>query len=255
MTRSFFLSLAVAAGLLLGPALPVRAQDAGPTPRQIQTMIDTGQSAQALQALKGVLQQHPESGVAWYLAAEAQDARGNETAAAQALAKAEQYAPGLPFADPQKAAALQAHIQKGLNAPAAGHAGISVALLVIGGLVLLFILLRLFSGLRRGPVPFYRPPYPGNPNMPYGAQGPNGPYGPGGFGGFGGGLGGSILGGLAAGAGFAAGERIVDGMMGGHEAQAAPPDQGLGQSQDDGLLGDPGWDAGGGDDDLNNNSW
>lgn len=260
MTKLSFISLALAGGLFLAPALPAFAQDQGPTPRQIQTLIDNGQDAQAVQTLKGVLQQHPDSGTGWYLMAEAQDARGNEGAAAQALAKADQYAPGLPFADPQKAAALRAHVNGGLSSSGARHSagGFSPVLLVIGGLVLLFILLRLFSGFRRGAInPAYRP-YPGNPNAPYGAYGPNGPnpYGPASSGPMGGGLGSSIVTGLAAGAGFAAGERIVDGLMGGRDAQAAQPQQDFTPDRDDGLLGNPGWDDGSdGSDDLNNNSW
>jgi uncharacterized protein len=258
MTKLFFIPLAV--GLLLAPALPAFAQTQGQTPRQIQTLIDNGQSGQAVQSLKGVLQQHPDSGTAWYLMAEAQDARGNESAAAQALAKADQYAPGLPFASAQKAAALREHINGGLSSSVAGHSagGISPVLLVIGGLVLLFILLRLFSGFRRGAMNPINRAYPGNPNAPYGGYGPNGPnpYGPAGYGPMGGGLGSSIITGLAAGAGFAAGERIVDGMMGGNGAQAAQPQQDFTPDRDDGLLGNPGWDdSGGGGDDLNNDSW
>ncbi|MGE4482342.1 tetratricopeptide repeat protein [Acidocella sp.] len=258
MTRFSLIPMALAGGLLLAPALPAFAQTEGPTPRQIQSMIDNGQAGSATQALNGVLQHHPDSGTAWYLMAEAQDARGNENAAAQALAKAEQYAPGLPFANQQKAEALRAHINGGLKNAGMGHAGggFSPVLLVIGGLVLLFVLLRLFSGFRRGAMnPAYRR-YPGNPNAPYGAYGPNGqpPYGPTGYGPMGGGLGSSIMTGLAAGAGFAAGERVVDGLMGGHEAQAAPPQQDFTPDQDDGLLGDPGWGDSGGDD-LNDNSW
>ncbi|GAN79196.1 tetratricopeptide repeat protein [Acidocella aminolytica] len=259
MTKNIFRSLALAGALALAPALPAFAQSQGASPRQIQTMIDTGQSAQALQALKGVLDQHPQSGVAWYLAAEAQDARGNENAAAQALAKADQYAPGLPFADPQKAAALRTHIDRGLKAGGGvSHAlgGVSPVLLVIGGLLLLFVLLRLVSGFRRGGMNLGYRRYPGNPNAPYGPNGPNGPYGPGGgYGPMGGGLGSSIVTGLAAGAGFAAGERIVDGLMGGNEAQAAQPQQDFMPNQDDGLMGDPSWDMGGGNDDLNTDSW
>lgn len=259
MIKLPFFTLALAGGLLLSPTLPAFAQAQGPTPRQIQTLIDSGQDAQAVQTLKGVLQQHPESGPAWYLMAEAQDGRGNENAAAQALAKADQYAPGLPFADAQKAAALRAHIKGGLVSKGATHSvgGFSPVLLVIGGLVLLFILLRLFSGFRRGAMnPAYRG-YPDNPNAPYGNYGPNGPppYGSGGYGPMGGGLGSSIVTGLAAGAGFAAGERIVDGLMGGNEAQAAPQ-QDFTPGQDDGLIGNPGWDDSSNfDDDLNNNSW
>lgn len=255
MSKFSALSMVFAVALAVAPVLPAVAQEQGLTPQQVQTMISTGETGQAVQALKQILSQHPHSGVAWYLMAEAQDAKGSEAAAAQALAKADQYAPGLPFADPQKASALRAHINNGLAANGAHHSGgVSIVLLVIVALIALFVLLRMVAGWgRRTPM---NPPYPGNPNMPYGGYGPNGPppYGPGG--GFGGGLGSSIVTGLAAGAGFAAGERIVDGLMGGNGAQAAqPPAQQDFPSgpQDDGLQGDPGW--GGDDNNLNGDSW
>ena len=252
------LFLCLAGSLLLATTFPAFAQNAEPSPQQMQALINSGLSGQAIEQLNGVLNQHPDSATAWFLMAEAQDAQGNETAAAQALAKADQYAPGLPFADPQKAAALRAHIDGGITSPTTGarHShGISPVLLVIGGLILLFVLLRLFSGVRRQQV--YRT-YPGNPNSPYGVYPPGGPnpYGPGGYGPMGGGLGSSIISGLAAGAGFAAGERILDGMMGGYDAQGAQPQQDFAPDRDDGLLGNPGWgDSSNIDDGLNNNNW
>ncbi|MCB5945274.1 tetratricopeptide repeat protein [Acidocella sp. KAb 2-4] len=241
MNKVFFAPFALAGALLLGTA--AQAQ----TPHDIQSMIAAGQETQAVQALNNVLTQHPNSGVAWYLLAEAQDAQGHESAAAQALAKAQQIAPGLPFANAQDVAALQAHVAAAPPRPAAHHA--SPALMVIGGLVLMFLLLRLF-GRRRAYAPYGAPGMPGGPTG-YGNPG----YGPGGgFAGFGGGgLGGSLLGGLAAGAGFAAGERIIDGMMGGGSAQAATPDF-PDPGRDDGLLGNPGWDDSGGGG-IDTNSW
>lgn len=261
MSKISALSMVFAAALAVAPAMPAFAEGQAPSPVQIQTMIKTGENSQAVQALKGVLAQHPDSGVAWYLMAEAQDARGHEDAAAQALAKADQYAPGLPFANPQAASALRAHINNGLEASSAPHksGGVSIVLLVIVALIALFVVMRMVAGWgRRTRV---NPPYPGNPNMPYGGgYGPNGPgpYGPSGGmgGGMGGGLGSSIVTGLAAGAGFAAGERIVDGLMGGNNAEAAPPAQQdfPAGPQDDGLTGDPGW-GNSDDDNLNSDSW
>lgn len=254
MSKFSALSMVFAAAFVLAPALPARAQQQGPTPSQIQTMIQAGQSGQAVQALKGVLGQHPDSGVAWYLMAEAQDAKGHEEAAAQALAKADQYAPGLPFANQQDAQALRAHVNNGLESSGTHHAngGISIVLLVIVALIALFVLLRMVAGWgRRSPM---ARPYQANPNMPYGGgYGPNGqnPYGP--AGGMGGGLGSSIITGLAAGAGFAAGERIVDGLMGGSDAQASNQQDFPAGPQDDGLMGDPGWDDNGNN--LNSDGW
>ena len=259
MRKVSFRSLVLAGALTLAPALPALAQSL--TPVEIQSMISSGQAGQAAQDLKSVLAQHPKSGTAWYLMAEAQDAQGHGAAAAQALSKADAYAPGLPFANAQDVAALRTHIQNDAaqSAPRAHH-GISPLFLVIGGFLVLFIVLRMLSGFRRSMVGG-QPGYPGAANMPYGGYGPNGQpsYGPTGGGmGMGGGLGSSIVTGLAAGAGFAAGERIVDGLMGGGQAQAQQPQQDFNPGpQDDGLMGNPGWDSSSDNDDdgLGGNSW
>jgi hypothetical protein len=223
--------LALVAVVVAGFSGVARAQSV--TPGQIQAQIAGGDVGTAIGELQTAVQVHPDSGVAWYLMAEAQDAAGHEGAARDALAKAEQLAPGLPFANQQDVAALQAHVE------AHGGGGISAMVLVIGGLVVLFVLFRLFSrmffGGRRTVPMGYGPAYDGRPQYPAG-------YGPS----SGGGIGSSLLTGLAAGAGLAAGERIVDDMMG----QDRVPDQGQGFDQDpprdDGLQGDPGWDDSGG---------
>ena len=238
--------LTVLSLFLLAWQAPAFAQT-GPTPRQIQGMIAAGQEAPALDALHNVLQAHPDSGIAWYLVAEAQDAQGNTGPARDALAKAEQYAPGLPFAKPGEVAALQAHL-----APhgAAAGGGMGPVAVVIGVFVLLFLGIRFFLRSRRGFGPygggFQNGFNDGRPNMPFGPQG-------------GGGLGSSIISGLAAGAGFAAGERIIDGMLGGDRGGFIQPGGNSGvPDRDDGLSGSPGWDNGGSDNsgiDDSNNSW
>ncbi len=230
---------------------PASAQST--SPQQIQALIAAGRAQTALNELQAVLQAHPDSGVAWYLSAEAQDASGNEAAARSALANAEQYAPGLPFARPNEVAALQSHLAApvagGGTLPVAAHSGISPALVGIIGLVILFLIVRLLFRPRR----ILAPGYPGG----YGPAGPApGPYpygpGPGGFppGGMGSGLGGSLLGGLAAGAGFAAGERVIDDVfanrnapVGGNFQQDQDFNNGI-PDRDDGLQGNPGWDDG-----------
>ncbi len=226
--------------LLIGTLLlakPAAAQDASPA--QIQGMITAGQDTQAIQALDNVLAAHPKSGVGWYLLAEAYDAQNNEDAAGSALNMAARTNPGLPFADPQRLAELQAHIAAA-QPRSSGH----TVMLVIGGLLLLMIVLRFLPGRDAGSRNYgytAPPPPPGTP--PYGfGYGPN----------TGGGLGSALMGGLAAGAGFAAGERIIDGMMGQPSQQPGPD-----QSRDDGLTGNPGWDGTGtpSDDDLSNTGW
>ena len=261
-----FRTILLAAALFAGAGLSLApARAASPTPQQIQALIAGGHPDAALADLRGALRAHPQSGVAWYLKAEAEDATGRIAAARASLARAEAYAPGLPFADPGRVAALKAHLA---DAPAAPRSGVHVhpAVMVIGGLVVLFLLVRWFGHNRRA----MQAPWPGAPGYGPGGMPPNGapPYGaPGGGmgGGFGGGgLGSSLMTGLAAGAGFAAGERIIDGLAGGSHAGtpmidpsggdpgAPPPDR------DDGLLGNPGWDsgdAGGGNDFDPDNNW
>jgi hypothetical protein len=228
MTQKIF-SLALLAALLASVGL-ARAQTA--SPREIQALIAAGEPQAALNDLAPVLQAHPNSGMAWYLDAEAQDAAGNESAARTALATAEQDAPGLPFAKPDAVAALQAHL-----AQSSSKGGFSMSpVMIILGLVVLFVLFRLFR--RRRPA-YYPPQRYGDappPGYGYGQQG-------------GGGLGSSLLGGLAAGAGFAAGERIIDDMTG---RDQGPVDSAWGADpipdRDDGLSGSPDWDSGGSSD-------
>jgi len=242
-----------AAFLLLAGALvfsaPAHAQAAAPvpTPEQIQGMINAGQETQALQALQNVLAAHPKSAVGWYLLAEAYDAQGKESAASDAINMASRIAPGLPFANQQEAAALRAHIANS-QSPNSGH----IALYVIVGLVLLMLLLRVLPGrdvAQRNYGYTAPPPPPGTPPYGYG-------YGPP----LGGGIGSALVGGLAAGAGFAAGERMIDGMMGQNGGPMIDPgnmQQGPDLSRDDGLMGNPGWDGSGtpSPDDLSNTGW
>lgn len=228
-TAAIFAVFLVAAGA-------ARAQSV--TPGQIQAQIAGGDVQAAIAELQTAVRVHPDSGVAWYLMAEAQDAAGHESAARAALAKAEQFAPGLPFANAQDVAALQAHVD------AHGGGGMSMVFMLIAGLAVLFVLFRLFFRGRVAAPMAYGPAYDGRPQYPAG-------YGPGYAPGPGGGLGSSLLTGLAAGAGLAAGERIVDDMMG--QNQVNDSGQGFGQDnfnqdsgRDDGLQGDPGWDDSGG---------
>jgi hypothetical protein len=205
------------------------------TPQQIQAQIANGQAGQALNELTQVLQTHPDSGPAWYLTAEAQDALGNESAARTALANAQTYAPNLPFAKPDDVAALQAHING-----TAHHGGGMGHVVLIGAILFgLFILLRTFLRARR-PVPMgygegYNPGggYPGQPGYP--------PAGGGGFGS-------NLMGGLAAGAGFAVGERVIDDVMGNRFNNDPGQQIDPAADRDDGLNGSPGWDDNNNDD-------
>jgi uncharacterized protein len=252
--RRFILVFGIVFATYAAATLPAKAQS--DTPQQLQAMIANGRAQTALTELQTVLQAHPTSGVAWYLSAEAQDALGNEGAARTALANAQNFAPGLPFANPSDLAALQTHLNGSPVLVQPVHSGISPGLAGIILLVVLFIAFRMFFRRRRFVQPYgqsgFGPGYgPGGPGpYPYN-QGPG--MGPGM------GIGGSLLGGLAAGAGFAAGERVIGDMFGGN---SNPVDPAWGNQpmpdRDDGLQGSTGWDSGSTPDDNNfdpGNSW
>jgi hypothetical protein len=258
--RRFLLVLGLVFGGYAAAMLPASAQS--DTPQQLQAMIANGQAQTALSELQQVLQAHPGSGVAWYLTAEAQDSLGNEAAARTALGNAQHFAPGLPFANQSDLAALQAHMNSNAAPMQPRHTGISPGLLGIIVLVGLFIMFRMFFRRRRMVQPYGQAGY-GPGGYGQGGPGPN-PYpynqGPG----MGSGIGGSILGGLAAGAGFAAGERVLGDMFGGNNNNNNNPvDPAWGNQpmpdRDDGLQGSPGWDSGSTPDDGGNfdpgNSW
>jgi len=241
-------------------AAVVSASAQSTTPQQLQSMIANGQAPAALTQLQAILQVHPTSGVAWYLTAEAQDSLGNESAARAALNNAQQYAPGLPFANASDVAALQAHLNGGLAPVQPAHRGISPGLGFIILLAVLFFGFRMFFRRRRFVQPYGQSGY-GQPGFGPGGPGPY-PYnqGPG----MGSGIGGSILGGLAAGAGFAAGERVIGDIFGGNNNNVVDPAWGNPidnqpiPDRDDGLQGSPGWDAGSSPDDNNfdpGNNW
>jgi hypothetical protein len=256
MSRLWAAPLVLAGALLLGNQARAQTAETAPSPSQIQGMINTGQENQAVTALQNILESHPKSGVAWYLLAEAYDALNNEVDASTALNMAERSTPGLPFANPQEVAALQAHIAAAQ--PQSGRSGSHTALLVIGGLLLLMLVLRFLPGRDRAARNYgytAPPPPPGTPPYGFGYAPPPGS---------GGGLGSALMGGLAAGAGFAAGERIIDGLTGQRGGPVIDPNfpsdsfpQGPDPSRDDGLMGNPGWDASGNpsDDDLSNTGW
>ena len=255
--KRFILIFGVVFATYAAAMLPASAQS--DTPQQLQTMIANGQAQTALTELQAILQAHPTSGVAWYLTAEAQDSLGNEGAARSALNNAQNYAPGLPFANASDVAALQAHLNGSPVAVQPRSHGISPGLGVIILLVVLFIGFRMFFRRRRFVQPYGQSGY-GQPGYGPGGQGPY-PYnqGPG----MGSGIGGSILGGLAAGAGFAAGERVIGDMFGGNNNAVDPAwgnqiDNQPMPDRDDGLQGSPGWDAGSTPDDNNfdpGNNW
>ena len=255
---------ALCALLVLACALPALAAD--PSPAQVYQAARSGNLAEAQQMIAQVLRDHPRSGEAHYVAAEIDARGGNYTRARQELQTAQSLEPGLPFANAASVRQLQMQLREApvasgilpLQTVRARHPSrLGLLLLLIGAAVVLWMVLR-----RRAAAMGY-PQYPGQ----YPGSVPPGGYGPGGYGqggyppggympGGGSGIMGSVASGLALGAGVAAGEELVQHMMGGGSgggglvppAQAEPaPDPNADMGGNDFGLSDPGsWDDGSG---------
>lgn len=214
---------------------------ADPTVGQIYQAAQSGQLAQAEQMVSQVLQDHPRSGEAHYVAAEVYARAGDFATARHELATAEALEPGLPFARAASVQALQEELAQGRYvrrvqrapyapyeaAPARAHSSRfwSVILILVAGVVIIAALAR-----RRSQPVLYPPQYPGQPGVPPTGVGPMGmggggvppyPYGYGG--GPGSGIMGSIGTGLAVGAGVAAGEALVNRVLSGPQTGGIIP--------------------------------
>ncbi|HZU64011.1 MAG TPA: tetratricopeptide repeat protein [Novosphingobium sp.] len=256
--RSSRLVLMPALALLMVAGTAPAALAADATIDQVYSAARAGQVDQALSLMQPVLKDHPNSAKAHYVEAELLARQGKIDEARVEFSRAQQIAPGLPFASAHSVSELKRQLQGGHAAaavPAAGDTAPAsqghfpwLPVIVIGGLLLgLLALLR-----RRRPVqevyvgqaggPGYGAGYGGPGYGPQGGPGYGAPgYGGPGYGAPQGGMGSGIMGGLAQGAamgaGFAAGERVVDGLFGGHDRERereAPARQ------------DGGWDQGGG---------
>ena len=249
--------LSLAALLVVACALPALAAD--PTPAQVYQAARNGNLAGAQQMIAQVLKDHPRSGQAHYVAAEIDARAGKLGLARHELKTAESLEPGLPFANPRSVEELQQQLGEAplatypLQAPVRvlGHSShFGLFLFLIGAAIVLWLVLR------RRAVAMGYPQYSGG-SYPGGGVPPAG-YSPGGYpGGYmpGGGSGimGSVASGLALGAGVAAGEGLVQHMLGGGSGTGGggfvPPAQG-------GEMPDPNADMGGNDFGLNDpGSW
>ena len=263
------ITLPLGALLILACILPALAGD--PTPDQVYQAARSGNLAAARQMIAQVLRDHPQSGRAHFVAAEIDARAGNYGLARQELSTAESLDPALASKDARAVTELQQQLGEtpsvisrlplvriGQRSPRFG-----LFLFLIGAAVVLWLILRRraatmgygqYPGQYPGSVP------PGAPPVGYGPGG----YGPGGYGpsgympGGGSGIMGSVASGLALGAGVAAGEELVEHMMGRGSntagggfvppADAAPaPDPNADMGGNDFGLSDPGsWDDGGG---------
>jgi hypothetical protein len=200
-----------------------------PTIHQVYQAAETGDLNGAHQMVEQVLKAHPESAKAHYVDAEILVRQGNLSDAKNELTKAEQLAPGLPFAKPQAVQSLKQHLAvssnvqmstspMGTSQPNNHPIPWTMILLGLGALIVIWLAIRSFTSRNTNQ-------YNGGNNGGNGAYpNPNNPYGP--TPGFGGGqpyppqssgLGGGIMSGLAtgaaAGAGFVAGEELMHHFM------------------------------------------
>lgn len=226
-----------------------------PTLNEVYAVAQAGKLDQAQVMMQQVLISHPNSAKAHFVQSELYARQGNLPRAREALAAAEKFAPGLPFAKPEAVQALRAQLlpRSGPVTPngAAGHDAVAgknqpssfswgLPLLLAGGVIVLGYFM--FRGRR--PAPYAPQPVYGTPG---GLSGPQS-FGMGGGGAMqptygqpaGTGLGGAIMGGvatgLAVGAGVMAAEAIGRNIMGHHDP-SSPQSDGFANHDDQPLAG------------------
>ncbi|MDR7305833.1 hypothetical protein [Rhodoferax saidenbachensis] len=265
--RGMVIALCLGAGLAMAQAEP--------TLNEVYATAQAGKIDQAQVMMQQVLVSHPGSAKAYFVQSELFARQGNRARAQESLAKAEQLAPGLPFAKPEAVRSLRAQLalssavvanpaQKYAVAPAIQQTASANWLLpaLLAGLVLV---VGYFLFRRRPPVTPLQPAgYSSGLNGPqlFGSGAGTSPtYGPTPYGQpAGSGLGGKILGGvatgLAVGAGVMAAEAIGRNLMGerhstlspdslsgdGYQPMAGNTDMG---GQDFGVTDGNAWDDGG----------
>jgi hypothetical protein len=189
---------------------------------QVSQAIQSGQLAKADAMMKEVLQNHPNSAKAHYIAAELYVKEGKLDAARSAFVRADNLAPGLPFAQAESVQKLQAQLRTGaVSAPANTGADsilssplfwILIAILIAG--VVFFMKNRNrpapVQGYNAPPANGPQPGGPGAPGAPSGAYPTGAPAG-----GMGSGLMGSLATGAALGAGMVAGQALANHFAGG----------------------------------------
>jgi hypothetical protein len=191
---------------------------------EVYKAVQSGQMAKADAMMKEVLQNHPNSAKAHYVAAELYAKEGKVEAARNHFIKAQNLAPGLPFAQAESVQKLQVQLASTQVAPVASQTSIFSNPLFWGLIAILVIGVVIVMKRRKAEaVQVYNAPgagYPGTPGGPVGN--PGGPGGPGypgapAAGGMGGGLMGSLATGAALGAGMYAGQALAGSLMGGRD--------------------------------------
>lgn len=188
---------------------------------EVYQAVQSGQMAKADAMMKEVLQNHPNSAKAHYVAAELYLKEGKLEVARNHFIKAQNLAPGLPFAQPESVQKLQVQLASGAGAPVAGQASIFSNPLFWGLIAILVVGIIIVMRRRKAEaVQVYNAPSAGYPGTPGGPAGyPGGPGYPGApaAGGMGSGLMGSLATGAALGAGMYAGQALASNLMGGHD--------------------------------------
>lgn len=216
---NLFVSVFAAAVLLTSSAAFAEA-----TLPEVYQAVQSGQMAKADAMMKEVLQNHPNSAKAHYVASELYLKEGKLEAARNHFIKAQNLAPGLPFAQPESVQKLQVQLASGAGIPAASQTSIFSNPLFWGLIAILVIGVIIVMRRRKAEaVQVYNAPSAGYPGTPGGPAGyPGGPGGPGypgapAAGGMGSGLMGSLATGAALGAGMYAGQALASSLMGGHD--------------------------------------
>ena len=201
---------------------------------EVYKAVQSGQMAKADAMMKEVLQNHPNSAKAHYVAAELYLKEGKLEVARNHFIKAQNLAPGLPFAQAESVQKLQVQLSSGTGSSVAGSSPSSPSSIfsnpIFWGLIAILVVGVIIVMRRRKAqaVQVYNAPsagYPGTPGGPAGQPGgPGGPGYPGGPGApaaggmMGGGLMGSLATGAALGAGMYAGQALASSLMGGHDS-------------------------------------
>ena len=184
---------------------------------QVSQAIQSGQLAKADAMMKEVLQNHPNSAKAHYIAAELYIREGKLDAARNAFATAENLAPGLPFAQAESVQRLQVQLSNGSGNSVASAPSIFsnplfwglIAILVVG--IIIVMRRRKAEAVQVYNAPTANGPYSGTPGAP-GSYPPGYPGAP--AAGAGSGLMGSLATGAALGAGMVAGQALASHLMG-----------------------------------------
>ena len=182
---------------------------------EVYKAVQSGQLAKADVMMKEVLQNHPNSAKAHYVAAELYLKEGKLDVARNHFMTAQNLAPGLPFAQPESVQKLQVQLANSAGNSVASTSSIFSNPIFWGLIAILVVGIIIVMRRRKAEaVQVYNAPGAGYPGTP---GGPTAYPGAPAAGGMGGGLMGSLATGAALGAGMYAGQALASNLMGGHD--------------------------------------